>query len=32
MMSKLTAQGSSQNIPFNLKFIKEKGEDKLELS
>ena len=31
MMSKSTAQGSSQNRLLNLKFNKEKGEDKLEI-
>ena len=30
MMSKLSAQGSNQNRPFKLKFIKNKGEDKVE--
>ena len=31
MMSKLTAQGSSQNMPFKLKIYQGKGEDKLEI-
>ena len=31
MMTKLTAQGSNQNRPFNSKIIKAKGEDKQEI-